>query len=95
MRPASIAFVPVRETTDQLTDQHPRAHLFDPTVFPALCYTAETWADIAATSRKLLTTYKALEKCLLKCNQRTQEPAFAAPTYKQCPIFATHVESKA
>ncbi|KAK6763166.1 hypothetical protein RB195_023759 [Necator americanus] len=38
----------------------------------ALCYAAETWADTAATSRKLLTTHVALERCFMKFNQRTQ-----------------------
>ncbi|KAK6748957.1 hypothetical protein RB195_001522 [Necator americanus] len=60
---------------DQLTDQDLRAHLFDSTVLPALCYAAETWADTAATSRKLLTTQRALERCLLKFNRLTQHIA--------------------
>ncbi|KAK6743168.1 hypothetical protein RB195_010436 [Necator americanus] len=37
MRAVWAAFAPVREATDQLTDQDLRAHLFDSTVFPALC----------------------------------------------------------
>ncbi|KAK6757222.1 hypothetical protein RB195_015197 [Necator americanus] len=65
----------VREATDQLTDQDLRAHLFDSTVLPALYYAVETWADSAATSRKLLTTHRALERCLLKFNRRTQHLA--------------------
>ncbi|KAK6763485.1 hypothetical protein RB195_023981 [Necator americanus] len=60
MRAAWAAFAAVREATNQLTDQDLRAHLFDSTVLPALCYAAETWADTTATSRKLLTTHKAL-----------------------------------
>ncbi|KAK6748749.1 hypothetical protein RB195_001398 [Necator americanus] len=72
MRAAWAAFAAVREATDQLTDQDVRAHLFDSTVLPALCYAAETWADTAATSRKLLTTHRALERCLLKFNRCTQ-----------------------
>ncbi|KAK6741274.1 hypothetical protein RB195_009245 [Necator americanus] len=67
MRAAWAAFAAVREATDQ----NLRAHLFDSTVLPALCYAAETWADTAATSRKLLTTHRALERCLLKFNRRT------------------------
>ncbi|KAK6737462.1 hypothetical protein RB195_019893 [Necator americanus] len=51
MRAAWAAFAAVREATDQLTDHDLRAHLFDSTVLPALCYAAETWADTAATSR--------------------------------------------
>ncbi|KAK6727337.1 hypothetical protein RB195_005185 [Necator americanus] len=72
MRTAWAKFAPVRETTDQLADQDLRAHLFDSRVLPALCYEAETWADTAATSKKLLTTHRALERYLLKFNRRTQ-----------------------
>ncbi|KAK6745517.1 hypothetical protein RB195_011939 [Necator americanus] len=75
MRAAWAAFAAVREAADQLTDHDLRAHLFDSTVLPALCYAAETWADTAATSRKLLTTHRALERCLLKFNRRTQHLA--------------------
>ncbi|KAK6761527.1 hypothetical protein RB195_022555 [Necator americanus] len=75
MRAAWATFAAVREATDQLTDQDLRAHLFDSTVLPALCYAAKTWADTAATSRKLLTTHRALERCLLKFNRRTQHLA--------------------
>ncbi|KAK6760491.1 hypothetical protein RB195_021816 [Necator americanus] len=75
MRAAWAAFAAVRETTNQLTDQDLRAHLFDSTVLPSLCYAAETWADTAATSGKLLNTHRALERCLLKFNRRTQHPA--------------------
>ncbi|KAK6764292.1 hypothetical protein RB195_024566 [Necator americanus] len=42
MRAAWAAFATVREATDQLTDQGLRAHLFDSTALPALCY-----ADVA------------------------------------------------
>ncbi|KAK6762260.1 hypothetical protein RB195_023104 [Necator americanus] len=66
MRDAWVAFAPVREATDQLTAQDVRAHLFDSTFLPALCYAAETWIDTGATSRKLLTTHGVLEKCFLK-----------------------------
>ncbi|KAK6749350.1 hypothetical protein RB195_001764 [Necator americanus] len=59
MRAACAAFAAVREATDQLTDQDLRAHLFDSTVLPALCYAAGT----------------ALERCLLKFNRRTQHLA--------------------
>ncbi|KAK6763882.1 hypothetical protein RB195_024278 [Necator americanus] len=69
------AFAFVRKATDQLTEQDLRAHLFDSTVLPALGYAAETWADTAATSRKLLTTHRVLEKCLLKLSRRTQHLA--------------------
>ncbi|KAK6762579.1 hypothetical protein RB195_023343 [Necator americanus] len=75
MRAAWAAFAGVREATDQLTNQDLRTHLFDSTVFPPLCYAAETWADSAVTSRKLLTTHRALERCLLKFNRRTQHLA--------------------
>ncbi|KAK6751461.1 hypothetical protein RB195_003077 [Necator americanus] len=66
MRAAWAAFAPVREAANQLTDQDLRAHLFDSTVLLALCYAAGTWADTAATSRKLLATHRTLERCLLK-----------------------------
>ncbi|KAK6739399.1 hypothetical protein RB195_008092 [Necator americanus] len=69
---AWAAFAAVREAADQLTDQDLRAHLFDSIVLPALCYAAETWAD---TARKLITTRRALERCLLKFNRRTQHLA--------------------
>ncbi|KAK6750034.1 hypothetical protein RB195_002185 [Necator americanus] len=75
MRAAEAAFTAVREATDQVTDQDLRAHLFDSTILPALCYAAEKWADTAATSRKLLTTHRGLERCLLKFNRRTQHLA--------------------
>ncbi|KAK6740493.1 hypothetical protein RB195_008759 [Necator americanus] len=72
MRAAWAAFAPVREATDQLTDQDLSAHLFDSTVLPALCYAAETWAGTTTTFKKLLTTHGILERCLLKFNRRTQ-----------------------
>ncbi|KAK6762787.1 hypothetical protein RB195_023481 [Necator americanus] len=75
MRAAWAAFAAVREATDQLTDHDLRAHLFDSTVLPALCYAAETWADTAATSRKLLTTHRALGRCLLRGLSRLCDPA--------------------
>ncbi|KAK6755730.1 hypothetical protein RB195_014241 [Necator americanus] len=59
MRAAWAAFAAVREATDQLTDHDLRAHLFNSTVLPSLCYAAET----------------ALERCLLKFNRRTQHLA--------------------
>ncbi|KAK6736031.1 hypothetical protein RB195_018984 [Necator americanus] len=72
MRAAWVAFAAVREATDQLAVQDLRAHLFDSTALPALCDAAETWADTAATSRKLLTTHRAHERFLLTFNRRTQ-----------------------
>ncbi|KAK6761276.1 hypothetical protein RB195_022366 [Necator americanus] len=71
MRAASAAFALVRGATGQLTDQALRAHLFDSTVLPELCYAAETWADTAAKSRKLLTIHRALKICLLKSPAHT------------------------
>ncbi|KAK6764765.1 hypothetical protein RB195_024914 [Necator americanus] len=75
MRAGRAAFAAVRKATDQLTHQDLRAHLFDSTVLPALCYAEETWTDTATTSRKLITTHRALERCLLKFNRRTQHLA--------------------
>ncbi|KAK6747825.1 hypothetical protein RB195_000799 [Necator americanus] len=59
MRAAWATFAALREATDQLTDRDLRAHLFDSTVLPALCYAAEI----------------ALERCLLKFNLCTQHLA--------------------
>ncbi|KAK6732101.1 hypothetical protein RB195_016466 [Necator americanus] len=73
MRAAWATFAAVREATDQLTDRDLRAHLFDSTVLPALCYAAEKWAE--STSRKLLTTHRTLERCLLKFNRHTEHLA--------------------
>ncbi|KAK6729879.1 hypothetical protein RB195_006747 [Necator americanus] len=56
MRAAWAAFAPVREATDELTDQYLRAHLFDSTVLPALCYAAETWAPLPRLGSYLLPT---------------------------------------
>ncbi|KAK6764744.1 hypothetical protein RB195_024901 [Necator americanus] len=42
MRAGRAAFAAVRKARDQLTDQDLRAHLFDSTVLPPLCYAAET-----------------------------------------------------
>ncbi|KAL6723479.1 hypothetical protein Aduo_018478 [Ancylostoma duodenale] len=74
-RAAWAAFGPLREATDQLADPDLRAQLFDSTVLPALCYAAETWADTAATSKALRTIHRALERCLLRYNRRTQHQA--------------------
>ncbi|KAK6740826.1 hypothetical protein RB195_008964 [Necator americanus] len=71
MRAAWATFAAVREATEQ----NLRAHLFDSTVLLALCYATETRSDTAATSKKLLTTHRALERCLLKFNRRTQHLA--------------------
>ncbi|KAK6740812.1 hypothetical protein RB195_008956 [Necator americanus] len=63
------AFEPVGE--DQLTDREFPVHLFDLTVLPSLCYAAETWADTAATSSKLFTTHRSIDRCLQGFNRRT------------------------
>ncbi|KAK6763477.1 hypothetical protein RB195_023976 [Necator americanus] len=75
VRAARAAFAPVREATDQLTDQDLRAHLFDSKVLPALCYATETWTDTTIASRKLLTAHRVVEGCLLKFNRSTQHLA--------------------
>ncbi|KAK6736074.1 hypothetical protein RB195_019009 [Necator americanus] len=75
MRVTWAAFAPVRKATDQLTDHDLRAHLLDSTVLPALCYAAETWADTAATSKKLITIHRALKKRLLEFSRRPQHLA--------------------
>ena len=71
-RAAWAAFGPLKEVTDQLTDPKLRAHLFDSTVLPALCYAAETWTDTSATSRTLRTTHRALERSLVKIGRLSQ-----------------------
>ncbi|KAK6764778.1 hypothetical protein RB195_024921 [Necator americanus] len=100
MRAAWAAFALVREATDQLTDQDIRTHLFDylrahliySTVLSVFCYTAETWADTAATSRKLLTIHRALERCLLEFNRRTQHLAgLLSSEFLAVPVFATQL----
>ncbi|EYC05541.1 hypothetical protein Y032_0081g1434 [Ancylostoma ceylanicum] len=67
-----VAFRPLREVTDQLTDHELRAHLFDSTVLPALCHAAETLSATAATLKSFRTVHGALERCLLRYNWRTQ-----------------------
>ncbi|KAE9418603.1 hypothetical protein Angca_008030, partial [Angiostrongylus cantonensis] len=71
-RAAWVAFGPLKEAADQLTNPKVRAHLFDSTVLPALCYGAETRVDTSTTSRNLRTTHRALERCLLRHNRHAQ-----------------------
>ena len=65
-RAAWSAYGSIKEATDQLLDPDLRAHLFNSTVLPALCYAAETWPDTSATTESLQVTHRALEECLLK-----------------------------
>ena len=74
-RAAWAVFEPLKEATDHLSDPILRAHLFDSTVLPALCYAAETWTDTSTTSGILRTTHRALERSLLKYNRLTQHQA--------------------
>ncbi|VDP11478.1 unnamed protein product [Heligmosomoides polygyrus] len=60
------AYESVKEATDQLSDPDLDAHLFDSIVLPAHCCASETWGGIASTSKSLLTTHRALQRCLLK-----------------------------
>ncbi|EYC31146.1 hypothetical protein Y032_0004g1982 [Ancylostoma ceylanicum] len=71
-RAGCAVFGSFREATDQVTDHELRAHLFNSTVFPALCYAAETWADTADTLKSLRTVHRALKRYLLRYNRRTQ-----------------------
>ncbi|KAE9417654.1 hypothetical protein Angca_008888, partial [Angiostrongylus cantonensis] len=71
-RAAWVAFGPLKGATDQLKDPKIRAHLFDSTVLPVLCYAAETWPDTSTTSRMLRITHRALERCLLRHNRHSQ-----------------------
>ncbi|KAK6759634.1 hypothetical protein RB195_021300 [Necator americanus] len=86
MRAPWALFAPVREATDQLTDQDLRVHLSNSKVLPALCYAAVTWAGTVAKSRKLLITRRALERSLLK-DRRTLYPA-GFRSSEQCSVFA-------
>ncbi|EYC42579.1 hypothetical protein Y032_0526g2947 [Ancylostoma ceylanicum] len=61
--------------TYQLADLDLRAHLFDFSVVPALCYAAETWADTVAMSKTLRTIHRGFEPSLLRCSRRTQHQA--------------------
>ncbi|VDM61437.1 unnamed protein product [Angiostrongylus costaricensis] len=63
---------PLKEATDPLKESKIEAHLFHSTVFPALGYAAETWADPSTTSKILHTTHKEHERCFLKYNRHTQ-----------------------
>ncbi len=74
-RAAWAAFGPLKEATDQIKDPNLRAHLFDSTVLPALCYASETWADTSATLKSLVVTHRALERSLLKMNRHSQHLA--------------------
>lgn len=74
-RAAWAAFGPLREVTNQLADPDLRAHLFDMTVLPALCYAGETWAETSATTNALRVTHRALERCLLRYNRLSQHRA--------------------
>ncbi|KAK6731328.1 hypothetical protein RB195_007664 [Necator americanus] len=93
MRATWAAFAAGREATDQLTEQDLCVHLFKSTVLPALCYAAETWANNAATSRKLITTHRALDGCLLKFNRRTQHLAsLRTPPTRWRDVFANRMD---
>ncbi|KAE9418543.1 hypothetical protein Angca_007521, partial [Angiostrongylus cantonensis] len=82
-RAAWAAFGPLKETTDQLKNPKVRAHLFDSTVLPALCYGAETWVDTSTASRILRITHRALEWCLLRHNRHSQYLAGMRSSYLQ------------
>ncbi|XGW11186.1 hypothetical protein V3C99_012578 [Haemonchus contortus] len=69
---AWAAFRPLKEVTNHVPDPVHRANLFDSTVLPALCYGSETWVTSASTSKALNTSHRALERCLLRFNRRTQ-----------------------
>ena len=74
-RAAWAAFRPLTEGTNQVGESSLCAHLFDTTVLPRLYYAAETWADNSAATKKLRTIHRALERCLLRINRRTQHQA--------------------
>ncbi|VDL70797.1 unnamed protein product [Nippostrongylus brasiliensis] len=69
------AYGSLKEATDLLHDADLRAHLFDSTVLPALCYAAETWPVTSATAKSLQVAHRALERCLLKFTRLSQHRA--------------------
>ncbi|EPB69072.1 hypothetical protein ANCCEY_11841 [Ancylostoma ceylanicum] len=68
-RAAWAAFGPLREATDQLTDHEPRAHLFDSTVLPALCYAAETNVFLSESR-----SWEERKRLREECQHVTTEP---------------------
>ncbi|KAE9418817.1 hypothetical protein Angca_008961, partial [Angiostrongylus cantonensis] len=66
------AFGSLKEATSQLRNPKVRAHLFDSTVLPALCYGAETQVDTTTTAKILRSTHRALERCLLRHKRHHQ-----------------------
>ncbi|WKY10286.1 hypothetical protein Q1695_002549 [Nippostrongylus brasiliensis] len=58
-RAAWSTYGSLKKAIDQLHDADLRAHLFDSTVLPALCYAAETWPDMPVTAKSLQVTYRA------------------------------------
>ncbi|KAJ1374090.1 hypothetical protein KIN20_036686 [Parelaphostrongylus tenuis] len=67
-----------------------RAHPFDSTILPALCYAAETWADTSTTTRLLRITHRALEQYLLKLvGTHNIRPACVAQKFGVYSIFMT------
>ncbi|KAE9418213.1 hypothetical protein Angca_003358, partial [Angiostrongylus cantonensis] len=66
------AFGSLKEATSELRNPKARTHLFDSTVLPALCYSAETWVATSTASKIFRTTHGALERCLLNYNRQSQ-----------------------
>ncbi|EYB83495.1 hypothetical protein Y032_0334g2837 [Ancylostoma ceylanicum] len=71
-RAAWAAFESIREVTDQVKDPALRASISNATVLPAMCYATETWPDNETIAKAMRTTYRALERCLLKTSRYQQ-----------------------
>ncbi|KAE9418828.1 hypothetical protein Angca_008958, partial [Angiostrongylus cantonensis] len=71
-RAAWTAFGSLKEAINQLRNPKVRAHLYDSTVLPELCYGEETWVDTSTTAKILRTTHRALERCILRHNRHSQ-----------------------
>lgn len=68
----------------------PPSAAFDSTVLPALCSTAQSGANFAATSKTLRTTHIELVRCHLKYNELNIGPDLEAPTWEGCLIIVSH-----
>ena len=79
-RTAWSAYGSIKQSTDQLLDSDLRAHLFDSTVLPAVCYAAETWLDTSATAKSLkLHTELSRDVFISSTCFPNIEPVFTAP----------------
>jgi len=66
------AFGSIKDVIDETRDVQLRAHLFDSTVLPALCYGAETWSLNKGLAEQLRVAHASLERRLVGLNLRQQ-----------------------